>query len=86
MFYSILSAIAICLCTIPVIWGGIAGRIRVKQNLYARENQEAILAAAARWRLANTQARSEWDMHRSGVQARKSLNYPEPIVAAIDMT
>ena len=85
MFYSILSAIAICLCTIPLIWGGIAGRIRVKQNLYARENQEAILAAAARWRLANTQARSEWDMHRSGVQSRKALNYHEPIDAAFNM-
>lgn len=58
MFYSIMSAIAICLCTIPVIWGSIASRISVKQNIYARTNREAILAASALWRRSNTEVLS----------------------------
>lgn len=58
MFYSIMSAIAICLCTIPVIWGSIASRISAKQKIYARTNREAILAASALWRRSNTEVLS----------------------------
>ena len=50
MFYSIASAAAICLCTLPVIWGGIASRISASQERYARQNRAAILAAAISWR------------------------------------
>ena len=58
MFYSIMSAVAICLCTIPVIWGSIASRISAKQKIYARTNREAILVASALWRRSNTEVLS----------------------------
>jgi hypothetical protein len=62
MLFPIMSSLAICLFAIPVIWAGIASSVAEKQQRYALDNREAILAAAELWHLANSEVPPKIDL------------------------
>ena len=85
MLFPILITIAICLSTFPVVWGLVARRISAKQELYARNNMDAIKAAAEAWRLAIDEDDSECFIRQSPEARTFSMDTADQADAMVNL-